>query len=143
MAFYAYAEGGYQKEILEAGGPARARYQKALKASIERSNKQMNFNQDVLDAYNNRHDNQETHPVWHMRNFPDISNEDARQLYNQVMEEEGWSMRGSMGPRLEWANQLRTRASAVWKEKNWQSDVYKENLRKQGIKVGSLDEPSW
>ena len=145
LMFYGYVEqrksGGVGGNY--AGFPARQAYEQALARSIKESNRKMNFNQDILDAYNNRKDKEETHPVWHMRNFPDISNEDARKLYCTVMEEEGWSMAGMKGPRLEWADQLRTRAGAVWKEKNWQSDTYKDNLRKKGIKVGSLDEPSW
>lgn len=146
LAFYGYAEGGYQREIFEAGGPARARYQNALKESIAMSNKFMNYNQDIQDQYNNDKDKErwEVNPVWYMRDFPEASEELktlAGENYNRVMEEEKWDMRGGMSDRLAWADQYRIRAERAFRHKFLWSDTYKKNL---GDSFKELpQEPSW
>lgn len=121
------------------------KYEKALAASIAYSNKYMNYNQEINDLYENDtfHERFETHPVWHMRRFPTIHRgivEETGNIYNRVFQEEDWTMRGNMPPRLLWADNMRMRARVEYADKYMTNDYYKEN---SGVWKPALKEPSW
>ena len=139
ILFYTFAE-GRKKSV---GSGVQGEYKAALSGNVEETNAMMHFNQAKLDEFNNRNDREETHPVWHMRNWPGTSVKEAGEIERRVWEEEGWDMRGPAGPRLTWAKQYLRRAQIEYNhEVNW-SETYKENLRKQGIRTEVYHEPTW
>jgi hypothetical protein len=106
----------------------------------------MNYNQEIQDSYTNDKDKDrwETHPVWYMSMFPEATKtleEEARINYCRVMEEEGYRQQGYYPPRLQWADQFRSRARVAYIHKFNYSDAYKEYLGNNFKPLPYL--PSW
>jgi hypothetical protein len=125
---------------------ATKKYARAAVSSTKSSDKFMCYSQDIQDKYTNDKDQEvfEVHPIWYMSNFPDdIEPEAARVNYCRVMQEEGWSMYGPMGPRLSWANQFQRRVQVIYAHKrDWNTDLGR-NYEWHEYRDQQTKKPSW
>ena len=142
VSFYALV----QFRIERGDWSANNKYAQATKASTKLSDEFMCYSQETQDKYTNDKDHEvfEVHPIWYMSNFPDdIEPEAARQNYCRVMQEEGWSMMGPMGPRLDWANQFQRRVQVIYAHKrDWNTELGR-NYEGHEYRDQQTSKPSW